>query len=222
MFTGIVRAVGRVKGISSLEDGRRFHLRAPSGMTGELDEGASIAVSGVCLTVTNFAGEDGFRADVSGETLSKTTLSEYEPGEQVNLEPSLKVGDELGGHFVFGHVDATVEVTTLEERGDFYELRVRLPEEYRPYVAPKGSVALDGISLTVNRVEGDELYVRIIPHTYQNTRIKTLEPGKDMNFEVDMLARYVYTSLRNTESDDTEVPADITDVSDFPRPGNDQ
>jgi riboflavin synthase len=222
MFTGIVQAVGRLGAVSSLEDGRRFRVEASTGMLRELDKGASVAVSGVCLTVTDFDGEDGFRTDVSGETLSKTTLSEYEPGDRVNLEPSLKVGDELGGHFVFGHVDATVEITTLEERGDFYELGVRLPDEYQPYVAPKGSVALDGISLTVNRVDGNEISLRIIPHTYQNTRIKALEPGKDMNFEVDMLARYVYTSLRNTRSDDAEVPADITDVSDFPRHGTNQ
>lgn len=219
MFTGIVRAGGRVDEVSTLEDGRRFRIEAPPGMLEDLDEGASVAVSGVCLTVTDFDGEDGFRADVSEETLTKTTLDEYAGGDPVNLEPSLKVGDELGGHFVFGHVDATVEVTTLEERGDFHELRVRLPEEYRPYVAPKGSVALDGISLTVNRIEGNELSLRIIPHTYENTRIKVLEPGKNMNFEVDMLARYVYTSLRSTRLDDAEFPVDI---SDFPRHGNDQ
>ncbi len=204
MFTGLIRTVNPILRTELIEDGRRLLVEYQQGDFEDhgLSMGSSVSVNGVCLTVSRFES-GGIRMDVSEETLEKTTFSTLEDGDLVNLEPSLCVGDELGGHFVFGHVDTTVSVDELDERGDFYNLAVTVPEKFRPYVTSKGSVALDGISLTVNRCNGEKIYIRIIPHTFENTRIKELEPGMSMNLEVDMLARYVYTSIRYQEE---EVP----------------
>jgi riboflavin synthase len=209
VFTGIVRAVNSVKEIEPMNDGRRFLLdyKSDDFKDYDLELGSSVCVSGVCLTVAKFES-DGIWMEASGETLEKTTLSGLNVGDLVNLEPSLRVGDEIGGHFVFGHVDTTVTVESINKTGDFYDLSVRLPSKYRPYVTKKGSVALDGISLTVNRIESDEMAIRIIPHTFDNTRIKVLEPGMEMNLEVDMLARYVYTSVQHS-GDDKPFPPDV-------------
>jgi len=197
VFTGIVRDVGTLTESEERPgEGRRLTMASEALGTWRrarsLDVGSSVAVDGVCLTVVAF-GEGSFTVDASDETLTRTTLSERAPGDAVNLEPSLRVGDEVGGHFVLGHVDTTVTVVSLEDRGDFYDLDVRIPPAYRRYVAPKGCVALDGISLTVNEVSGEGIArIRIVPHTYRETALSERFAGASMNLEVDMLARYLY------------------------------
>lgn len=197
MFTGLVREVGTIVSSESLEgEGRRLTVRAGAlpewRRERSLGTGSSVAVDGVCLTLIALE-EDRFSVEVSGETLRRTTLSDRGAGDRVNLEPSLRVGDEVGGHFVLGHVDTTVPVEALEDRGEFYDLIVAIPPGYRRFVAPKGCVALDGISLTVNRVDEDgSARVRIVPHTYRETALEDRRAGAAMNLEVDMLARYLY------------------------------
>lgn len=192
MFTGIVQAVGRIAKIEPLHQGVRLTIE-----TGKLDlagvcVGDSICVSGVCLTATA-VNETGFSADVSRETLG-CTVGLGAPG-RVNLEKSLRVGDSLGGHIVSGHVDGIGEVTAVERAGESILLRVRVPQELARYVARKGSVALDGVSLTVNRVEGDEFEVNLIPHTLAQTTFERLAAGAPVNLEVDPIARYVERML---------------------------
>ena len=152
--------------------------------------GASIACSGCCLTVVE-KGDDWFSADVSAESLSKTVIGQWQDGSPVNLEPSLKLGDELGGHIGSGHVDGLAVLKSARKDGDSYRLKVQVPAELAKFIAPKGSVALDGISLTVNEVEGDVFGVNIIPHTWEKTTLSRTEEGGMMNIEIDMLARYV-------------------------------
>jgi len=188
MFTGIITDVGRVATIEKRGD-TRFTIETRFDMEG-VALGASIANNGVCLTVVE-KGPGFFRVDASAETLSKTTLAGWQVGTSVNLERSLRLGDELGGHLVYGHVDGVVEVLSVHPEGDSHRWTFRAPEALARYVAPKGSVALDGVSLTVNEVDGAVFGVNIIPHTSQHTTFGTLKPGDRMNFEVDMLARYV-------------------------------
>ena len=191
MFTGLVEEKGQVVEISPTEDGLRLEI-----FTGTLfedglpDTGDSIAVEGVCLTATEVFS-DRFLTDVSSETVRCTTFGQLETQDAVNLETSLEVGQEIGGHFVFGHVDDTAEITQFQSIGDGYDLTVEFSSKYAPYIARKGSVALDGISLTVNEVDARKLTVRIIPHTYKNTTLGEKSVGDMMNLEVDMLARYV-------------------------------
>ncbi len=207
MFTGIVRAIGT---ITSDEDftgeGRRLTVRAGALSDWRLELGSSLAVDGACLTVTEF-GENAVTVEVSGETLDRTTLSDRRSGDRVNLEPSLRVGDEVGGHFVLGHVDTTMPVKALEDRGEFYDLVVEVPPDYRRYVAPKGCVALDGISLTVNEVTEDgSIRVRIVPHTYRETALADRRAGDTMNLEVDVMARYLYHGLGPLSGESQSVP----------------
>ena len=129
--------------------------------------------------------------DVSAETLSKTTIGEWQTGSKVNLEPSLHLGDELGGHFVFGHVDGLAALQSVEQEGDSHRLKISVPQELAQFIAPKGSVSLDGVSLTVNEVEGAVFGVNIVPHTWAHTTLGQKQPGDRLNIEIDMLARYV-------------------------------
>ncbi|MCR9214914.1 MAG: riboflavin synthase [Proteobacteria bacterium] len=188
MFTGIITDIGRV---SSLEKTGDTRIRIETDYdTDSIDYGASIACSGPCLTVVD-KGEGWFAVDASDETLSCTNLDGWKEGTPVNLERALKIGDELGGHVVTGHVDAIVEVTEMETVGDSTKLVFSLPEAYRGFVAPKGSICLDGISLTVNDVADDYFTVNIIPHTQTHTTFGHLKVGDRVNFEIDVLARYV-------------------------------
>lgn len=207
MFTGLIEDVGSILERKPIDDGVRLFIETSLLPEDGDTAGNSVAISGVCLTVTDQQPE-GFWADVSAETLEKTTLSEVSVGDSVNLETSLTVGDEVGGHFVFGHVDDTVRIETLEERGDFHQLEIDLPGAYRPYVARKGSIALDGISLTVNEIEQGIVGIRIIPHTYRETRLRDLQAGDEMNLEVDMLARYVYNNTQYLRDDPGETLPD--------------
>ena len=200
MFTGIVTDLGRVRGIES-PDGEagdaRFVLETGYD-TGAIALGASIACSGACLTVVA-RGPGWFAADVSGETLSKTTLGDWRPGTPVNFERALSLGEELGGHLVSGHVDGVAEVTDRAEEGGSIRLEFAAPKALMPFIAAKGSVTLDGVSLTVNTVsDGDprgRFSVNIVPHTAQVTSLGACRPGSRVNLEIDLLARYVQRLL---------------------------
>ena len=192
MFTGIITDLGRVRAVERGKE-TRFEI-ATSYDTASIAAGASIACSGPCLTVID-KGEGWFAVEASAETLSRTTLGAWRQGVAVNLERSLKLGDELGGHLVFGHVDGTVTLARQTASGDSVVLDFEAPASLLAYLAPKGSVALDGVSLTVNAVEADAFSVNIIPHTLRNTTFGAAKTGDRLNLEIDMLARYVARSL---------------------------
>jgi len=188
MFTGIITDVGQ---IVSMEKSGDTKIKIKTAFeTSNIDIGASIACSGPCLTVTD-KGEDWFAVEASDETLSCTNLSDWKEGAAVNLERALKIGDELGGHVVTGHVDAVITLTDMTEIGDSTKLTLSLPADYAAFVAAKGSVTLDGVSLTVNEVGDDFFCVNIISHTKANTTFEHLKVGQRINFEIDVLARYV-------------------------------
>ncbi len=192
MFTGIITDLGRVRAVEPRGDTR---LTIETGYDTEtIVPGASIACSGACLTVVD-KGPDWFSADVSAETLSKTTLGDWTPGTAVNLERALRLGEELGGHLVSGHVDGVAEIVERTEEGDSLRLAVAAPDALMPFIAVKGSVTLDGVSLTVNRVidasGGGSFEINIIPHTAAATTLGAGRPGTRVNLEIDLLARYV-------------------------------
>jgi riboflavin synthase len=188
MFTGIVTDVGRVAAIEKRGDTR---LRIETAYdTNEIPIGASIACSGPCLTVVE-KGPGWFAVDASAETLARTTLGSWSVGTPVNLERALRLGEELGGHIVSGHVDGLARVLDLAPEGDSFRFVFEAPPALARFIAPKGSVALDGVSLTVNEVDGARFGVNIIPHTLKNTTFGRLAAGDRVNLEIDMLARYV-------------------------------
>ncbi len=188
MFTGIVTDLGVVRSVEKRGD-RRLVIATGYDMEG-VAIGASIACSGACLTVVD-KGHDWFALDVSAETLARTSLGDWEADTRVNLERPLKLGDELGGHLVLGHVDGVAEIVGRETVGDSLRLEIAAPDALARFIAEKGSVALDGVSLTVNRVSGVRFEVNIIPHTLARTTLGTARPGDHANLEVDVLARYV-------------------------------
>ncbi|WP_026988045.1 riboflavin synthase [Fodinicurvata fenggangensis] len=188
MFTGLVSDLGQLRESTGDED-RRFRI-ATSYPLDEVAIGASIACNGCCLSVVE-KGADWFAVDVSAETLSKTTLGSWQPGQPVNLERALRLGDELGGHLVSGHVDGLAEILEIRPEGESLRFSFRAPEKLARYIAPKGSITLDGVSLTVNEVEGAAFGVNIIPHTAQVTTFGRYEAGDRVNLEIDLLARYV-------------------------------
>jgi riboflavin synthase len=192
MFTGIVTALGTVRAVTPLGEGRdmRLVIAAPWPDTAQILLGASIACSGCCLTAVE-VGPDWFAADASAETLARTTMGEWRVGTRVNLERSLRLGDELGGHLVSGHVDGVGEALSSEPENASVRWRFRVPGALARFIAVKGSVAVDGVSLTVNAVEGDTFAVNVIPHTAAVTRFAALRPGEAVNIEIDTLARYV-------------------------------
>ncbi|MBI4031392.1 MAG: riboflavin synthase [Proteobacteria bacterium] len=189
MFTGIIRITGEITEIKEKNHARRVVIRAALPLD-EIETGASVACDGCCLTVVE-KGSDWLAFDAAAETLSKTNVGQWQKGMPVNLETSLRVGDEMGGHMVSGHVDGLATVESVTPDGDAWRLKIRAPDALAPYIAPKGSVALNGISLTVNEVEGPVFGVCIIPHTWAVTNIGRWRKGDKINLEVDMLARYV-------------------------------
>lgn len=195
MFTGIIEEVGVVEGLDRRPGGARLRVRCQLARE-DAREGASIAVNGVCLTAVEL-GASSFSADVSAETLRRSNLGEMRPGGLVNLERPLAATGRLGGHIVQGHIDGTGELVSLEELagGDWW-LKVRFPEELAPYVVLKGSVAIDGISLTIAALEADVLGAAIIPHTYRATALRARRPGDRLNLEADILAKYVERLMR--------------------------
>jgi riboflavin synthase len=195
MFTGIITDVGRVRSVKQTDRDRRYEIETAYDLAG-VDIGASIAHSGCCLTVVEKGPIDGkeggcFAVEVSGETLARTTLGAWAAGDPVNLERAVKVGDELGGHIVSGHVDGVGEVISVDPDGGSHRIRVRAPKPLHRFIAPKGSIAVEGVSLTVNEVEGEVFGVNIIPHTWEVTTLGKLAPGTKVNLEIDVLARYV-------------------------------
>ncbi len=188
MFTGIITDLGRVRAVERAGDARVEITTAYD--TGEFDIGASIGCSGVCLTVVD-KGPEWFAVNVSAETMSCTTLGAWREGTSVNLERSLRVGDELGGHIVIGHVDGVAEIVERRAEGDSIRFAFVVPEALKRFVAPKGAITLDGVSLTVNEVEDARFGVNIIPHTQAMTTFAEAAPGDEVNVEVDVLARYV-------------------------------
>ncbi|MGE0418338.1 MAG: riboflavin synthase [Acetobacteraceae bacterium] len=192
MFTGIITALGTVRAIEPIGDGKdmRLVITAPWPDTKDIALGASIACSGCCLTAVEL-GQDWFAVDASAETLSRTTMGRWTVGSHVNLERSLKVGDELGGHIVSGHVDGVGQAVSATPENGSTRWVFRVPPDLSRFIAEKGSIAIDGVSLTVNAVQGDTFGVNIIPHTASVTGFGTLKPGDAVNLEIDMLARYV-------------------------------
>jgi riboflavin synthase len=193
VFTGIVTQVGEVRTVKPRADNLHRITIACDYPRAELIEGASIACSGVCMTVVGSGEEDGrawFAVDAAAETLALTTVGRWRHGTRVNLERPLKFGDELGGHLVAGHVDGLAGVVAREDLTDSARIAFRAPPELARFIATKGSVALDGISLTVNAVEDDTFSVLIIPHTLQVTTFGALRQGDDVNLEIDTMARY--------------------------------
>lgn len=202
MFTGIVTAVGEVERLERRAGLHRLTVRSsydPAGVA----IGASICHAGCCLTVVEAEPAPGgmrHLVEVAAEGLARTTLGRAEEGSRLNLERSLRVGDELGGHIVTGHVDRLGLVERIEADGAGWRLRVRAPDDLAPLIAPKGSIAMDGVSLTVNEVEGAVFGVLIIPHTWEVTTLSALQPGDRVNLEADPLARYLarMLSMRQT------------------------
>jgi riboflavin synthase len=196
MFTGIIEEVGRVTSIANQNDNRRLTVSA-SQLVKELKKGDSIAVSGVCLTAVEITSKS-FGADLAEETWNRTSFPRIKPGALVNLELPMRADGRFGGHIVQGHVDGTGKFLALEEipGADNYWLRIEIPQELARYVIFKGSLSIEGISLTVAKVEGTHVTVAIIPHTTEMTNLKSLRPGDPVNLEVDLIAKYVEKMMR--------------------------
>jgi riboflavin synthase len=205
MFTGLVQTQGQLLSRHARESGFVLGLRHDFGT---LILGESIAVNGACLTVISFT-QNRFDADCSKETAERTNLGRLALGSSVHLERALKVGDRLGGHLVSGHVDAIAPLLESHQQGEAYELSFELPSALYPYLAEKGSVTLDGVSLTVNRVNPERFSVMVVPHTLRSTHLGSLRRGDGVNLEVDILSRYVVHAARVTSgSDATAEPKD--------------
>ena len=194
MFTGIIQDIGTIAVIDKQSDWTLTIKTDAKLPLDKMDLGASIACSGICLTVTE-KNASQFKVQVSQETLSKTTAVHWKTGSNINLEAALRAGDELGGHLLSGHVDGVARVVSRTPEGDSIRFQFEVPETFARLLAPKGSAAIDGISLTVNEVSGARFGVNIIPHTQKMTTIAALNPGDEANFEVDMIARYVERML---------------------------
>lgn len=193
MFTGIVTDIGRVRRVEQTARDRRYEIET-AWDAASIPIGASVSHAGCCLTVVETGHDEGggwFVVEVSGETLSKTTLGDWAEGTPVNLERAAKLGDELGGHIVSGHIDGLGEVVSVTPEGGSHRVVVAAPAPLHRYIAAKGSITVDGVSLTVNAVEGREFGLNVIPHTWEATTLGRLKAGDAVNLEIDMLARYL-------------------------------
>jgi riboflavin synthase len=188
MFTGLIEAVGLVRESGLTPGGRTLEVQSP--LAAELGDGDSVAVNGVCLTVTSRTSTS-FRATISPETMRVTTLGSVEAADRVNLERPLKFEGRVGGHFVLGHVDGVGKVTALEPDGDCYWLDVDVPKELAPFLIHKGSIALDGISLTIAALEDSHVRVQVVPFTWEHTTLSAKRPGAALNIETDVIGKYV-------------------------------
>ena len=198
MFTGIVENKGKILRADVRGQGRRLILRVPAHLTG-LQPGDSINVNGACLTVVEKMGE-GIAVDVSSETLEKTTFREMKEGDEVNLELAMRLSDRLGGHIVTGHVDAVGTLVERRSEREFVHLKIQVPKSVSRYVVPKGSIAVDGISLTVNACDGDEIQITLIPYTLEKTTLMNKRAGDRVNLEADILGKYVEKLMEGRES----------------------
>ena len=195
MFTGIIQATGRIKLLRTSGDRAELSVMVP---WTDIEKGESIAVDGVCLTVKEFDKNKGIvNFDIGIETFSVTTLKYLKPASPVNLERAMKAEDRFGGHFVLGHVDGIGEIHRVIPHKDNREIWVKIPENLSPMIAEKGSIALNGVSLTVNKKKGDLFSVMIVPFTLNHTTLKYIKEGDKINIEVDVLARYIYSMLQN-------------------------
>jgi riboflavin synthase len=190
MFTGIIQTVGKIAAIAQKGGDARLRINTGSLDMSNVNTGDSIAVSGVCLTAVEHSAS-GFTADVSGETLARTTLGQRRPGDAVNLEKALTLNTPLGGHLVSGHVDGVGTVVSRETEGRSVRFQFEAPATLARYIAEKGSICVDGVSLTVNTVNGAKFEVNIVPHTLAQTTLGSFQPGSKVNLEVDLLARYL-------------------------------
>jgi riboflavin synthase len=190
MFTGIIAALGDVKALQPKGGDLRLLIDADKLDCSDVKLGDSIAINGVCLTVVSLQGEQ-LAFDVSQETISRSSLTDLKTGGQVNLEKALAVGDRLGGHFVSGHVDGLGQISSIKDVARSWQMAVNVPAELQRYIAEKGSICIDGASLTVNKVTASGFEVNIIPHTLQETIIKDYQVGSNVNLEVDLIARYL-------------------------------
>ncbi len=204
MFTGLVECVGTVVHVEPLDNGVRLTLTAAA-LAESLRPGDSIAVDGACLTVTE-GNEDSFSVDAVGTTLSRTTIGQYTPGRDVNLELAIRAGSPLGGHLVQGHIDAVGEVLAMSPAGDSWRLSIRLPREVLPYCIARGSLAVDGVSLTIAELSEDVAELAIIPYTLEQTNLGRLETSSMVNLEADLIGKYVARLLQRYQPDDQANP----------------
>jgi len=208
MFTGIIKAKGRVRSLKKQGGDLCLSVESAGIDWSAFEIGESISVNGVCLTATALR-PDGFDADVSIETMSVTALGGLTPGSAVNLEPSVSLGERLGGHLVSGHVDCVGTVTSRDKDARSVRLKIEIPEEYSRYIAKKGAVCVDGVSLTINEVSARAFEVNIIPHTAEETIIGEYVVGTAVNIEVDLVARYIERLLTRSEDSDSGVSVDL-------------
>jgi len=198
MFTGIVLAIGEVESMENRSGGARLQIRCPALDLSDTVLGDSLAVNGVCLTVTDMSS-GRFAADLSSETVARTTLGSLKPGSRVNLEKALRLGDRLGGHLVAGHVDGVGSVIASEVTADGTRITVAVPEELTRYIARKGSICIDGVSLTVNDLAGAGCKLMLVPHTLAATTLGDCEVGRKVNLEIDLIARYLERLLSGND-----------------------
>ena len=199
MFTGIIQAIGKIAKREMTGVDARLHVHTGNLPLDNVQLGDSIAVNGVCLTAVDLPG-NGFWADVSGETLAHTTLGELHPGGEVNLEKALTPQTHLGGHIVSGHVDGVGHITQCYDEGRSVRFHIKVPDELAKYIAQKGSICVDGISLTVNAVQGAEFSLNIVPHTLEMTTLGKAKVGQRVNLEVDVIARYLERLMLGKEA----------------------
>lgn len=204
MFTGLIQELGTIQSISTNTEGKEFVIKAP-GLIKEIQIDDSVATNGVCLTATKISG-DTFRVQAIHMTLEKTSLGALGEGDKVNLELSLRPMDRLGGHMVQGHVNALGSIKNIQKTGDNWEIEVSFPPELRKYMILEGSIALDGISLTIARLNETSLVVSIIPHTLEKTNLSSKNIGEKLNIEVDMVAKYIENFVRFGNHDKTTGP----------------
>lgn len=190
MFTGIIRSIGTIKAVENRKTSQRLLIDCPLVTKIHAKIGDSLAVNGICLTITKLQ-ETAFAVDVMPETIRRTNLATVRVGSQVNIEPALRASDRLDGHFVLGHVDAIGTVISHQVEGNATVYQIRFPEKYRPLIIEKGSIAVDGVSLTVTQVSDNTFSVSLIPHTLQETILKDLNDGAVVNLETDILGKYI-------------------------------
>ncbi|MBL4910360.1 MAG: riboflavin synthase [Alteromonadaceae bacterium] len=200
MFTGIIEAVGTIKSLQITANGARLAINAGTLDMSDVKLGDSIATNGICLTVVDLSGHN-YSVDVSNETLQCTCFGNYQQGQQVNLEKAMLATTRFGGHMVSGHVDAKTKIVAINNNGNSIEYWLALPQEFAHYVSEKGSITIDGISLTVNAISNDQFRLTIVPHTLEQTIMKHYQVGSEVNLEVDLIARYLERLLTKNETE---------------------
>jgi len=211
MFTGIIAAIGSIQTINVNGEGARITIKTNTLDMGDVNLGDSIATNGICLTVVAF-DQHSFSADVSNETLKRTGFAYYRAGQKVNLEKAMLATTRFGGHMVSGHVDGIAEIVSITNNGNSIEYWLSLPQNLAQYVAEKGSVTIDGTSLTVNSIEKDKFRLTIVPHTTEQTIISSYQVGTKINLEVDLIARYLERLMMHKSSSETTSPAGISEA----------